>query len=195
MVYAIAAVDLYKEKAFSGLSGELEPVVKGVFYDKINKNLIECDYSEGFGAEDLWLQNSKLDGRVFSPEIDEGKTKYIDSKDAFFMDYELEQMGVSRFLKVKTKSKGPGLDSRIGVEKEYIANAMMRHVRDSLDEADNNIKSGDIEVSPYKHGAVGGACQYCPYSAICAPDIENCGITKREKSEQQIIEEITGGEM
>ena len=195
MVYAIAAVDLYKEKAFSGLSGELEPVVKGVFYDKINKNLIECDYSEGFGAEDLWLQNSKLDGRVFSPEIDEGKTKYIDSKDAFFMDYELEQMGVSRFLKVKTKSKGPGLDSRIGVEKEHIANAMMRHVRDSLVEADNNIKSGDIEVSPYKHGAVGGACQYCPYSAICAPDIENCGITKREKSEQQIIEEITGGEM
>lgn len=194
-VYAIAAVDMYKNGEIPGTLGTLEPVVSGIYYDKINKNLVECNYS-GIGVEDAWISASKLDGTIFSEELGKGKSKYFDTIDAENMDYEIEQNGESRFLRLKKKQKGTGMDkSKSSVESEEVRDAMLRLVKDSLVEADIKIKSGDVEVSPYKRTSTkDSACKHCPYKPICAPDREKGLLRKRERGRKEILEEILGGE-
>ena len=194
-VYAIAAVDMYKSGELSGVSGTLEPIVSGVYYDKINKNLVECNYS-GVGAKDAWICASKLDGTIFTQELGKGSKKYFDTADAENMDYEIEQNGESRFLKIKKKQKGTGIDKqKSSVESEDVRDAMLKLVKDSLIEADIKIKSGDVEVSPYKRTSkTDSACLYCPYKQICAPDREKGSLRKRERSKKEILDEILGGE-
>lgn len=195
-VYAIAAMDMYKDKAFSGFSGELEPVVKGIFYDKINKNVVECSYSEKDLADDAWLLKSKLDGVIFTAEIGNGKSAYLDTKDAENMDFEIETNGKSRYLKAEKKLKGQGLNKlKSSAQSDNEKDAVLRLVRDSLIEADKRIKSGDIEVSPYKYGSQkDSACKYCPYDVVCASDRAKAPCRKREKSAKEILGDIMGGE-
>ncbi len=195
-VYAIASMDMYKNKVFSGFSGELEPVVKGIFYDKINKNLVECSYTEGDFADEAWLNESKLDGVIFTEEIGKGKSAYLDTVDAENMDCEITTSGKSRYLKAEKKEKGQGLNKRKSSAKsDAEKDAILRLVKNSLVDADLKIKSGDITVSPYKYASqTESACKYCPYSVICAPDREKSPCKKRERTEKEILSEIMGGE-
>lgn len=193
-VYAIAAADMYKNGEIEGTKGNLEPVVKGIYYDKINKNFVECKYS-GMGTDEEWILASKLDGTLFTEELGNGKNKYFDTVDAQNMDYEIETNGESRFLRLKKKEKGKGIDKvRSSVESEELRNAMLKYVKDSLIEADRQIKSGNIEISPYKRDSKKeSACIFCPYKQICAPDCEKGVLRKRERDRKEIIEEILGG--
>lgn len=195
-VYAIAAMDMYRQKEFEGFSGELEPVVKGIFYDKINKNLVECSYTKASSADDAWLLESKLDGVIFAEEIGKGKSAYLDTADAENMDYEIATQGKSRYLKAEKKEKGQGLNKRkSSAQSDREKDLMLKLVRDSLVSADLKIKSGDIEVSPYKYTSqTESACRYCPYSVICAPDREKSPCRKREKSAKEVLSDMMGGE-
>lgn len=193
-VYAIAATEMYKNGEIPKTSGKLEPQVSGIYYDKINKNLVESN--SAIGATDVWISSSKLDGTMFSEELGKGKNKYFDTVDAENMDYEIEQNGESRFLKLKKKEKGVGMDrKKSAVESIEVRDAMLTLVKNSLIEADIKIKSGDIEVSPYKRTSPkDSACKYCPYKQICAPDREKGSLKKRERTQKEILEEILGGE-
>lgn len=195
-VYAIAAMDMYKNKEFEGFSGELEPVVKGIFYDKINKNLVECAYTQSHFADDAWILESKLDGVIFAEEIGKGKSAYFDTADAENMDYEIATQGKSQYLKAEKKEKGQGLNKRkSSAQSDKERDAILRLVKDSLVGADLKIKSGDIEVSPYKYTSnTDSACKFCPYSVICAPDREKSPCRKREKTAKEMLLEIMGGE-
>ncbi len=193
-VYAIAASDMYRQKEFDGFSGELNPVVSGIFYDKINNRLVECRLSEESFAEQKRLIQSKLDGVIFSEEIEQGKSSYFDTGRAQDMDYELESKGESRYLKAVKKTKGEGLDKiRSSSESEAVCDVMLKSVKNSLIDADKRIKSGEIDVSPYRYtSTTQSACLYCPYSSICASDREKSPCANRGKTKKELLDELMG---
>ncbi len=194
-VYALAAMDMYRQKMFPGFSGELEPVIKGVFYDKINKKTVKCDGQSMLETKDKRITESKLDGTVFSAELKQGRGTYFESFDAEAMDYEIAALGESRFIKAKRKAGKSELSKKSSaVESEEVKEIMLKTVRDGLVLADKAIKSGDVEVSPYKkdHDKQ-SACKYCPYKIICAQDLEKGDYRKREKTKDEIINEFSGG--
>ena len=194
MVYSIAAIEMYKSGEFEGFSGELEPEVKGVFYDKLRNDFVECDFGAASDVSELLIEKLRLDGVVFSREGYEKTTKYLDSSDAENMDYEISAYGASKFLKIVKKAKSAGLDRRrSSAESDELRDAILKYVKDGLIEADINIKSGDVEVSPYKYKSQSGsACEYCPYGQICALDREKGPCRKRERSKKEITDEILG---
>lgn len=194
MVYAIAASSMYKSGEFDGFSGELTPEVKGVFYDKLKNTLVECDFKDTDSIENLKIMEAKLDGVLFTRELGEKSKTYLDAKDAEDMDYEIKETGASRFLKIVKKEKGEGLNKRSSsAESDELRDAVLKHVKDGLIDADCSIKSGDIEVSPYKaSSAKESACRYCPYASVCAFDREKSPCRKRERTKKEITDEILG---
>lgn len=194
-VYALAAMDMYRAKMFPGYSGELEPVVKGVFYDKINKRAVKCDRQSAAEAKEKHITGAKLEGTVFSEEFKNGNNTYFESFDAEAMDYEIAALGESRFIKAKRKENKSELSKvSSAVESEAVKEIMLKTVRDGLITADKAIKSGDVEVSPYrKDHSKQSACIFCPYKIICAQDLEKGEYRKREKTKDEIINEALGG--
>ena len=167
-VYAIAAQDAYQK----GLVGEasMSSLVNGIFYEKLNdrfeKSTFDSIESSDKPSDDV------LDGMSFIPSgMEKGKEVYYADglKD---IDIELNKTGKSHYLKIElNKAKSAVNKNYSAVTSETNMAILQKWIKKAVISADKSIKSGKIDILPYKKSAQDTGCKkYCPYKDICTFD-------------------------
>lgn len=156
VVYLDAAMEMEERKA----PGK-EVVAGGIFYYHINDPLVELE--EGMtpeGIEKQLLRQLRMDGLVNSG---------LDVICRLDRDIQKE----SDVIPVAMKD-GYVQESRSSVASTRRFKDLRLFVNRKLKEAGMEILSGNVELKPYKQGDK-GACDYCPYHAVCGFDTKTAG--------------------
>lgn len=166
VLYACAAAGLCENDAR----------VTGIFYDHVIPPKVS-----GKSIEEIEKERSKamlLEGRIF----DDGQ------EDVFRMDMSIPEKKKSRYLKVSLKKDGD-FDSKSAVDPSRNFELLEKHVKRTVAKINSRIRSGVIDVTPYKHGNLTG-CDYCPYIEICLFDREHGRFRIGEKDKNAIWDKI-----
>jgi len=169
-VYAIAAEDAYKKGVIG--DGKLEPKVNGIFYDKLTDDYVKSTMPDIINSP--YATTEKLDGVIFADPV-EIKGKQMFTPDLFGkIDNTLEASGESSYAKIALNKNRTAIDkTKSSVFATDDMNAMKKHIKKSVLEADRDIKSGVIDVLPYKKSASDTGCsKYCPYKDVCSLEMK-----------------------
>ncbi len=163
VVYAIAAVELYKKGALGRASKGLKPSVRGILYNKLRNDTVSCKESDVGKIDDIIRKQMKLDGAVIVDKDNEIAA-------AAEMDRSIENGGSSRFLKLAVNSKGDSLNKKTsGYMTTDKFEILTDYVKKSIVTLDDEIFSGRIDIMPSGSGKK-KACSYCKYKEICLYD-------------------------
>lgn len=191
MVYAIAAVELYKTGALGRAGRGLLPSVSGILYNKLRNDMVSCKESEADRIEELVQNQMRMEGLVVVDEDEAGA--------AVRMDQNLEQGGArSSFMRLAVNSKGDALDKRLsGFVPRDRFDILTDFVKKTVVRLDTEIFDGTIGILPAK-GKGGKACVYCDYKDICLYDARSGrmrkGIEKEDAAWVYMENEVKGGE-
>lgn len=157
VTYAIAARNLYGQRAFSPRQGSFEDVrIGGVLYNKIRDDI---EKEENIDKALRERDNSrKMSGMVFADTPQE----------LIYMDSSIKDGAASEFVPIALKKDG-NIDSRCCCEPSDMADMIMRHTEKVIEHTEKGILSGEIPARPYRAGD-SMPCSYCPYMEVCRFD-------------------------
>ena len=163
VLYALAAESLAKSGGLSE-SGALAPKVNAILYTRL-ADFENDEISEIDGSEDGHGKIKKMDGLFILDEEEDGTL----SKDALYhMDPDIKETEKSEFLNVKFNKDGSiPKKSRIASRKDF--EILTKYTRKAAVDADKAIKSGNIDIKPYRSGNK-IPCEYCSFKEVCMFD-------------------------
>ncbi len=169
VLYAVAAVKLYKSGELEKTNSALSPQVSAIMYNKINDDIISLDLKDKSSAPDKLKKKKKLDGIVILDEVTSpsGDDEFVYDT-AFDMDKDLEATSQSEFLNIAFKQDST-LTAASQVTSRKTFDLLADYMQKSVIEADKAIKSGDISIAPYKSGQK-SSCSYCDFREVCMFD-------------------------
>ena len=162
IVYAIAALELYRAGAVRFAQPGATADIGGVLYNKLRDDIKVCRGTEEEAAKEA-QKELQADGLVV---LDETDGKY-DLKGVYRTDRRLErgEAAACDFMKLKLKKDGyPDASSKVTSRERF--RLLMDYVKKAAVDADRRIKGGEIGITPYCD-AYSAACDYCPFGEIC----------------------------
>ena len=170
VIYAIAAEKLY--------GGGAE--VRGFFYNSLKKKIAKCNGPEEIEKE--IKKQYKLSGIVI-----EDRDKDYEVKTGADMDSLLLINKESDFLPLALK-KDDLYTARSNVSSPDILKAVYRSVKESVKNAGESIRQGDVRAYPYVHGKH-DSCRFCDFKSICMYDrFENDEVNDGSKGRAELKE-------
>lgn len=163
VLYAVAAVELYKSGSLDKTDNSLTPQVSAIMYNKINDDIVSIAKNNSALAENELKKRRKLDGIVV---LDDSEQQGY--KAAFDMDKDIEESGNSDFLNISLKKDG-SISSNSQVTSRETFDLLTSFMQKTVIDTDKKIKSGNIDISPSRNVA-GTACSYCEFSEVCMFD-------------------------
>jgi len=167
-VYAIAAEDAYKKGIPE--TNSMTPFVNGVFYEKLTDEFEKSTFED--------IQNSTgasceiLDGMMFIKSELQKNKEVFPSAGLIDIDSTLSENEKSEYLKITLNKAKTLVDKRYSsVTNEENMDILKKWIKKSVIEADRSIKSGMIDIMPYKKSNTDTGCtKYCPYKDVCTFD-------------------------
>ena len=168
--YKTGSVDVEGNKLFAGLKLQLY-LYAWAIKDKKIAGMYYLPVNDAFKSKDK-KQTSLVVGKTLNDNsvILKQQKKVIDGEDVF--------------LPISQKEDGQWT----GASSEENINAMVKYAVKVSEKATEQMVNGVIVASPYE-----GACEYCPYLALCGREIEN-GRKVRTISETTIRQAVEGDE-
>jgi|GEM_PF-4739896 len=165
VVYAVAALELYRTGGLRFARQNYQPRVGGVLYNKLRDDIKTVSPDTADAALEA-AKEMKADGVVV---LDTADGQYL--PDAVYKtDKTLLEEGVSEseFIKIKLKKDGlPDAHSKVTSREDF--DVLMAYVKKSAVEIDREIYDGKIEIAPALSGGQ-KACAFCLYNDICLFD-------------------------
>lgn len=161
VMYAIAAVEMYKSGSIRYAKDDYEPRMRAVIYNNMRDDKIEI-INEQVDYEKKQSEKSRPDGLVLLDEVDE---RVYDLAAVRRMDSEFEKDGKSDVVHIGlnkngTVSKGSKCTSTDAFE------TLMNYVKKSVIEIDKEIFDGIIKIYPSCEGE-DKVCKWCEFGEIC----------------------------
>ncbi len=160
IVYAISAMELYKDRKIKFIEHSKEAEITGIMYNNLRDDMTQTD--SGIDAEVPEIM--KLNG----PIILDGEDDNIMIDNALSMDKDLEEKQSSEFLNFKINKNGT-----ISANTKYFTKSQFekitRYVKDNIKKTDGEIRNGNIEIMPYINGQ-NLSCEFCDMAEICLFD-------------------------
>ena len=190
VMYAIAAVEMYKNGQIRYAKDDYSPCMRAIVYNNMRDDLVEAK-NENVDFEKIKAEQSRPDGLVLLDMQDDGN---YDLSSVFRMDSNMG--GDSDVVKLKvnkngTVKKGSKCASTDAFE------TLMEYVKKSVIEIDREIYDGVIRICPACEGD-SSACEWCAFAEVCLynPRFDNSknGVTKEEEAWEVINEEVKGDE-
>lgn len=167
VLYALAAEDMAKKGNLSNTGG-LTPKISAILYSKL------CDpESEEISPSQIEKKSGvrkmqKMDGLFILDEETDGENVSLSKKSLYQMDPALSETQKSEFLNVGFNSDGAiPKRTRITARKDF--EILAKYMKKSALDADKAIKSGNIDIKPYKSGN-NTPCEYCNFKEVCMFD-------------------------
>jgi len=166
VVYALAAVELYKKGEIKYSKDGFFAEVTAVMYNKLRDDMtkIEKVLSEN-DIDKVVNANMKLDGPIIVNNDENGE---VNADTVIKMDKNIITELNSDFLDIKVTSKGK-IDKRSSVISKEDFNSLLNYAKKNIKKHNKLIKQGDIKIMPYKEGD-SLSCKYCEMSEICLFD-------------------------
>lgn len=168
VLYALAAEDLAKKGDFTE-DTSLKPQITAILYSKV----ADCD-SRKISASQIDDERNyknelqKMDGMFILDETEDEENISLSKDSLYQMDYALSDNSKSEFLNVGFNKDGSiPAKTRITARKDF--EILSRYIRKSAVNADKEIKSGNIDIKPYRSGNF-TPCDYCNFKEICLFD-------------------------
>lgn len=189
VMYAIAAVEMYKTGEIKYAKEEYEPHMRAVVYNNMRDDLVEVS-SESADYEKKKAEESRPDGLVLLDMIDDKK---YDLSAVFRMDENIETEKKSDILRMALTKDG-SIDKRYSKFASSDAfETLMDYVKKSVIEIDKEIFDGIIKIYP-SCTEKERSCSWCEFEEICLYndkfDSTRDGVTKEEDAWQKIREEV-----
>jgi len=182
VLYAIAASKMAESGILTGKSG-LSPCVNAILYDRIHDpelKVIKEDQVEA--VKKAAETKNQLNGLII---LDKEDNENSDSAFIFDsindMDNHFSEKSSSDFLPISLTQKGD-IKSRSSVTSRKEFEILSRYIKKAVIDADKNIKSGKIDINPYKCGE-STPCQYCDFYEVCLFDAKLDGYRLSKKAE------------
>ena len=170
VVYAMAA-----EKLYGGGAD-----VRGFFYNSLKKKIAKCDSPEQIEKE--IKRQYKLSGIV----IEDRDIEY-EVRTGADMDNLLLTNKESDFLPVALK-KDDLYTARSNVSSPDVLKAVYRAVKQTVKNAGESIREGDVRAYPYVHGKH-DSCKFCDFKSICMYDrFENNSVNDGSRGRAELKE-------
>ena len=168
VLYALAAEDLAKSGGLSAKSG-LNPEVNAILYSRLaDAESVEISASQLGFSDVSHGKTRKMDGLFILDEAEGEEGLSLSKEPLYQMDYALSESGKSEFLNVSLKSDGSlPKKSRITSRKNF--EILARYTKKAAVDADRAIKSGNIDIKPYRSGN-SSSCEYCGFKEVCMFD-------------------------
>lgn len=164
VLYAQAALNMYKDGDLNAVNRELDPKITAIFYNKINEDMVTLSTDNRDIAAEEIKKAEKLDGVI----VLDGQDDELSRDTIYEMDRKFEETEESDYLNVSlTKSGELKKASQVISRKDF--DTISDYLKKTVIEIDKSIKSGDISVNPYIKGTT-SACEYCDYKQICMFD-------------------------
>ena len=168
VLYALAAEDLAKKGNLNAQS-TLTPTVNAILYSKVSDaENTEISSLEIDAIKSKAGKTSKMDGLFILDEVSDEKGTSLSKEMLYSMDPEIEENLKSEFLNISFKKDGTATKrSKIATRHDF--DILARYIKKSAVDADIAIKSGNIDIKPYKSGN-STPCDYCGFKEICLFD-------------------------
>ena len=181
VLYALAAEDLAKK---GGLNSQntLTPSVNAILYSKLadaENTEISSSQIDEFKSDSG--KSGKMDGLFILDEVSGGENTSLSKETLYSMDPEIEENLKSEFLNISFKKDG-SVTKRSKVATRHNFDILAKYIKKSAVDADKAIKSGNIDIKPYKSGK-GTPCDYCGFKEICLFDEKPDGYRTQTKVE------------
>ena len=162
IMYAIAAVEMYKNKEIRYSKEDYEPQMRAVVYNRMRDDItLVKDESE---AEIQKIMEERPDGLIMLDKEAEGKLIY-DLSSVERMDKGILENGESEVIRVALKKDGnPTEKSQVTTSDAF--SMLMDYVKKSVIEIDKEIFSGIIKIYPTTDGQ-NKSCKWCEFEEIC----------------------------
>ena len=166
VVYALAAVELYKKGEIKYSKDGFFAEVTAVMYNKLRDDMtkIEKVLSEN-DIDKVVNANMKLDGPIIVNNDENGE---VNADTVIKMGKNIINELNSDFLDIKVTSKCK-IDKRASVISKEDFNSLLNYAKKNIKKHNKLIKQGDIKIMPYKEGD-SLSCKYCEMSEICLFD-------------------------
>ncbi|MDY3929103.1 MAG: PD-(D/E)XK nuclease family protein [Clostridia bacterium] len=184
IVYALCAMELYKEQKVKYLEQTETAEVTGIMYNKLRDDMKK----KAQGTEDDDSEIMKLDGRVI---LDDENGENVITDNALFMDNELEENGASKFLDFKLNKNGTMSKFAKYLSRRDYEN-IAEYVKNNVIKTDKKIREGNIEILPCGEGD-DSSCKFCDMAEICLFDI-NINKTRKGCANEEEAWEIINKE-
>lgn len=159
IMYAVAAVEMYKSGVIKYARADYEPRMRAVLYNRMHDDLTEGVNEEE--AKKAQVMASRPDGLV----VLDGDGECYDISAAVRMDGKLAPSAESEVLRIKLKADS-NVASGSRVTSSDAFGLLMDYVKKSVIEADNEIFDGIIKIYP-ACGKDGSACDWCGFEEVC----------------------------
>lgn len=151
VTYMKAALELEKQEN----TGK-EVVMSGMYY----YNIQEAFASDDAAKEDI--NKERLESLVM---------KGVTNSDPEVIDLlEKDKEGKSIAIPVSFVKSGQIRKNKNALDVEHFE-LLSNHVEEKIKDANERIKNGKVNITPYKKGDNDG-CEYCPYAAVCGFDLK-----------------------
>ena len=187
VVYAVAALDLYRTGALRFARRDYAPQVGGILYNKLRDDIKAVAPGARDAAGEA-ARDMKADGLIV---LDTAEGQYL-PEGIYKTDRDLAQgASESQIIRLKLKKDGlPDAYSKVTSREDFAV--LMDYVRKSAVEIDQKIHAGEISIAPAQDGSE-KACAFCPYNDVCLFDgkgVQGCKDAKAawEKMKQEVEE-------
>lgn len=185
VMYAIAAVEMYKAGGIRYAEEDYEPHMRAVVYNNMRDDLVEIS-SKSADYEKKRAEKSRPDGLILLDMTDE---ENYDLSAAFRMDEQLETEKNSDVVHMSLTKSG-GLSKRGSkVTSTDAFETLMNYVKKSAIEIDKEIFDGVIKICPSCEGKE-KSCDWCEFEEICLYNDKFDSSRKGAKSEDEAWEII-----
>lgn len=165
VVYAVAAMELYRTGALRFARKDYKPRVGGVLYNKLRDDIKPVPVGTADAAAEA-AKDMKADGLVV---LETAEGQYL-PEGIYKTDRSLleEDVNESRFIKLKLKKNGlPDAYSKVISREDF--DVLMKYVKKSAVKIDRQIHQGRIDIAPALAGGQ-KACEFCSYQDVCLFD-------------------------
>ncbi len=159
VMYAIAAVEMYKNQEIRYAKDDYQPKIRAVVYNRMRDDLTIVKDE----ADTDWQKamENRPDGIIMLDEKDDG----YDLSSAVRMDRGLLENAESEVIRVGIKKDGnPTHNSQITSTDAF--STLMDYVKKSVIEIDKEIFEGIIKIYPSEEGET-KSCKWCEFEEIC----------------------------
>lgn len=192
VLYAVAAVKMYKNGQLDKVNSGLTPQISAIMYNKINDDMVTIGQNDKVLAAKALKKQKKLDGIVILDKAEDSDDLIYDT--IYDMDNNLANKQESDFLNIDFTSKGEFAASSQFTSRETF-DRLCEYIQKAVIDTDKAIKSGNISITPYRDGQA-SPCNYCDFHEVCLFDGNGCRkiISKDEKALEFIKKELNGDE-
>lgn len=188
VMYAIAAIEMYKSGEIPHQNPEYEPKMRAICYNNMRDDLVKCSGDEE-EIERARAEATVPDGLVLLDLLDD---ENYDLSAAERMDADILKNKTSHVMKLGITSKGEISKRESKVMSTDGFSMLMDYVKKSVIEIDEEIFDGVIRICP-KNGSQ-DPCQWCEFGEVCLYnerfDKKDEGVTDEDEAWEKIKKEV-----